>query len=79
MSSEKDMDAILQNLKDAGCEEDMIQEFMRYEHCECRKMQLCVLAKQRKRLLENIHAEQKKIDCLDFLTYKLKKENHCSD
>lgn len=69
-------DAVIDNLKDSGCSKDTIEEYMKYEKCECKKMQLCILAKHRKKLLDNIHREQKKLDCLDFLIYKLKGDKH---
>ena len=65
--------AVLQNLKDAGCSQETIDRFM-----DCFKQgmvndQLQILSQHRKALLEEMHREQKRIDCLDYLVYKLKK------
>ena len=35
---------------------------------------MAVLTVHRKKLLEGIHAEQKKLDCLDYLIFKMRKE-----
>lgn len=66
--------AIIQNLKDAGCKEDVIKRFMNYAMEGKLKQQLKLLAKHRCLLLDEIHEEQKKIDCLDYLIYKMKKQ-----
>lgn len=64
---------IIQNLKDAGCEEELIKRFMLYDMEGKLKEQLKLLAKHRCLLLDEIHKGQKKIDCLDYLIYNMKK------
>lgn len=65
---------IRENLQDAGCSEVIIEDFM---NC-CRKGQIGrgmkMLAKCRQELLEDIHEGQRKIDCLDYLEYRIRKE-----
>ena len=35
-----------------------------------------ILTRHRRTLLDTVHAEQKKIDCLDYLFYKMEKDEH---
>lgn len=65
-------ECIIQNLKDAGCDEDTIQEFMNTLQSENKKQGLDLLQKHRRSLLENLHISQKQIDCLDYLLFTLK-------
>jgi len=67
-------DRLIQNLKDAGCSPKLREAYLDYGERGCDKMQLCLLAKQRAILLDKIHREQKKLDCLDYLVYQLKKQ-----
>ena len=67
-------EAVLQNLKDAGCSPDIIDRFMICQDAGKTKDSLRVLATQRAALLEEVHASQFKLDCLDYLIYKLRKE-----
>lgn len=62
-----------QNLKDAGCSDEFIDSFARIASDENIKKQLDLLSKHRVSLLGSVHAYQKKIDCLDYLIYKIKK------
>ncbi len=67
-----DENKIVQNLKDAGCEQSLIDEFLKLEKFK----QLDLLAKHKNNLLDNLHKNQKQIDCLDFLIFQIKqKEN----
>ena len=67
--------AIVQNLIDAGCEEDFIAEFMEALRKDNISKDLKLLQAHRRLLLSNLHKEQKRIDCLDYLVYKMTKEN----
>ncbi|MDE6727359.1 MAG: hypothetical protein K2J80_05400 [Oscillospiraceae bacterium] len=63
---------MLQNLIDAGCGQDLTAEFM----ADFRKENILKLpAAHRRSPPDNIHREQKRIDCLDYLVYKMTKEN----
>lgn len=65
--------AVTQNLLDAGCDCETVAQFLLYEK-ECdRKGQLALLASHRLRLLEQVHQEEKRIACLDYLVYQLEK------
>lgn len=71
--SDGETDAIIQNLKDAGCSADTIADFM--EDIEGGKMAegLKLLAVHRRSLLDHLHEEQKRIDCLDYLVWQMEK------
>ena len=65
-----------QNLIDAGCDENTISKCIAFaEKGEWEKI-ASVLCEQRSTLLKSVHSRQKQIDCLDFLTYRLKKEHN---
>jgi hypothetical protein len=64
-------DKIILNLKDAGCPEDVVNAFIQEGTTERR---LRILAMYRGSLLDKIHTEQKKLDCLDYLIFSMKKE-----
>lgn len=67
--------AIKQNLIDAGCDEQFIQQFILLQAEQKTTEMLYLLSKQRKYLLDGIHAEERKIFCLDYLVNKLKNDN----
>ena len=76
MPEASDTQAILrENLKDAGCDQDMIC------HCEIlaqgeKKAELMrALSLHRKALLDAVHENERRIDCLDYLIYQFEKQN----
>lgn len=73
MRAGMEKEAITQNLRDAGCDEACICEFM--EDLEKKREQegLRLLKKHRGKLLDAMHREQKRIDCLDYLVYEMQK------
>lgn len=73
MISLKPKETILQNLKDAGCTRQMIENFMIYFDKNQKEKQLALLAVQRQELLNKVHVEEKKISCLDYLIYQIEK------
>ncbi len=70
-----DENAIVQNLIDAGCGQEFIAEFMEDFRKENISKDLKLLQSHRRLLLEKLHKEQKRIDCLDYLVYRMTKEN----
>ncbi|MCD7716259.1 MAG: hypothetical protein LUI39_07390 [Lachnospiraceae bacterium] len=67
-------EAIIQNMKDAGRDDACIQEFLlEYRQGEKKKCDM-FLSRHRRGLLEQLHQEQKKIDCLDYLRYQMKRQ-----
>ena len=69
------MTRLLRNLKDAGCDETMIQKYLKLQKEGNQREQLRLLSLHRASLLEQVHISQNKIDCLDYLVYSLKKEH----
>jgi DNA-binding transcriptional MerR regulator len=60
-----------QALRDAGCNDAAVKEFMRlYTEGQNAKAQK-LLSQHRKELLDSIHAEERKISCLDYLVYEM--------
>ncbi len=69
----KDENRIRQNLLDAGCSEELIARYFRLDEKGDKPGQKALLRLHRCRLLEEIHREQAKIDCLDYLVYTIEK------
>ena len=66
--------AIVQNLKDAGCSACIISDFME-DLKEGRTAEgLKLLAVHRRSLLNHLHEEQKRIDCLDYLVWQMERK-----
>ncbi len=65
---------IIQNLKDAGCDEATIQIFMKDLECGRHMDGTQLLEAHRRSLLDQLHQNQRQIDCLDYLLFMLKKE-----
>lgn len=67
-------ESVIRNLEDAGCAPDTIQDFM----CRCKAGKtaeaLRLLAAHRRQLLDQLHREQKRIDCLDYLVYQINRQ-----
>ena len=63
---------LITNLKDAGCDDKTIAAFLHYRQMNEHAKQMDLLKKHRYTLLDKIHEDQKAIDCLDYLLYKLK-------
>lgn len=65
---------IRQNLQDAGCDDRSIEKFLECRKNDCIEKQILFLKCQKCNLLDGLHKFQKKIDCLDYLIYMLRKE-----
>jgi len=63
--------AVKQNLIDAGCNEVFIEKFMALTEMHRTAEMLNMLAIHRKTLLKGIHADERKIYCLDYLVDRL--------
>ena len=75
MNGQTTAEKIIQNLKDAGCSDEQINTFVGINGDEKFERQLELLKKHRQRLLAEMHRYQKQIDCLDYLTFNLEKQN----
>lgn len=64
--------AVVTNLEDAGCDRELIDRFMQLLEDGQKEAGLSLLAKHRRFLLDCCHADQKRIDCLDYLLYRMK-------
>lgn len=67
----KQEQAVVANLADAGCDKEQIEQFMDFLKSGRKEAGLSLVAKHRRFLLDCYHADQKKIDCLDYLIYKM--------
>lgn len=64
------IELLRQNLKDAGCSDEMAEEYLSCEEQGLTGKQVNMLTMHRCNLVENMHQEQRKIDCLDYLIYQ---------
>lgn len=64
-------DELIQNLRDAGCGDELIEQFLQLWTSGRRREGLALLRQHRKVLLERCHREERKIDCLDYLIYRM--------
>ncbi|MCM1048869.1 MAG: hypothetical protein NC433_10625 [Clostridiales bacterium] len=67
-SSEED---VIQNLKDAGCDTKTIECFMKFMEHNDLNSQLELMDKHRQQILDQVHKQEKQIDCLDYLVYQI--------
>ncbi len=63
----EDKNKIIENLKDANCNDSLIKEFLQLKT----DGKLRLLSQHRKNLLEALHKNQKQIDCLDYLIFNI--------
>ncbi len=68
-------DNLIENLRDAGCNKKLIDEFLSLLEQNKFEKIYELLRKHRESLLNTIHKNQKEIDILDYLIVALKKEN----
>ena len=76
MPEASDAQAILrENLKDAGCDQDMICRCELLAESKKRGELMRALSLHRKALLNAVHENQRRIDCLDYLIYQIEKQD----
>jgi len=66
-------EAVIQNLKDAGCDSDIIECCISCMEQGKKKELLKRLEDHRNGLLHKVHEEEKHIDCLDYLVYQIRR------
>ncbi len=66
-------EAVVQNLKDAGCSPDIIECCITCMEQGKKNEMLKRLEEHRTGLLNKIHEEEKHIDCLDYLVYQIRR------
>lgn len=64
-------ESVIQNLEDAGCETEMIRDFMGWFDKGQQTKQLELLEHQREYLLGRVHTDERRISCLDYLIYQI--------
>ena len=64
----------LENLMDAGCDDGTIERYREIaaDHGPCGAELIRLLTPYRKALLDALHADQAKLDCLDYLLFQLR-------
>ncbi len=62
-------------LADAGCTPEQIARFLALEQQQDRRAQYRLLARQKAALLEALHCQQYKIDCLDHMVYIMRRQD----
>ena len=67
-------EAMVQNLKAAGCGSEIITRFMTCQDAGKTQEALRVLALHRASLLDELHTSRSKLDCLDYLIYQIRAE-----
>lgn len=72
-----DREALIQNLIDAGCDRDLVHGFLNCIKAGDIRGGALMLESHRAGLLDRLHSCQRKIDCLDYLLYRLKKQCGC--
>ncbi|MCM1316257.1 MAG: hypothetical protein NC205_08245 [Prevotella sp.] len=65
---------IIQNLIDSGIDKTIAEKYTQQLLDGNASDTIVFLRKHRKNLLDEVHKNQKQIDCLDFLLYQLRKE-----
>lgn len=65
---------VLQLLREAECSEEFTQQFAAAIDQKSIASQLRLLRAQRHRQLERLHDEERKLDQLDYLRYRLEKQ-----
>ena len=66
-----DKSKIIQNLKDADCDNKLISKFFEFNETGKISEQLRLLSAHRKELLNRLHINQRQIDCLDYLIFSI--------
>lgn len=67
-------EALFEILKDTGCDDIFIEQFVNLWLTGKTDLQLTLLQKHRKDLLHKYHEDAKRIDHLDYLIYQIKRQ-----
>jgi len=77
MAESSDIQGILrQNLVDAGCGQEIVERCMDLAQQKRTREMKHILACHRQTLLDTLHADEKRIDCLDYLVFTIDKEQN---
>lgn len=64
-------EAVIQNMKDAGCSQDTIENCLACIALGNKEELLNLLDEHRESILSKVHEEEKQIDCLDYLVFQI--------
>lgn len=67
---------LFQNLQDAGCGTELVQKCMELAQERKQAELVRLLSRHKKALLNFMHGCQKNIDCLDYLLYRINKNEY---
>ena len=67
--------ALLDNLEDAGCDSSFVERFLALERSGQYRELLRLLSDHRRHLIDCLHREERRIDCLDYLAYQIEKHH----
>jgi hypothetical protein len=71
MNDQTTQSSLIRNLMDAGCDADFIDQFIAMTTSPPNQETHSQLREWRNCLLDEIHSNQHKLDCLDYLLRKL--------
>lgn len=74
MQKNNSREKIIQNLKDADCDDEIIEAFLNALDHGHEKEALALLAKHRRNLLDQFHRCDDCIGCLDYLVNQIEKK-----
>lgn len=67
---------LFENLQDAGCGTELVQKCMELAQERKQAELVRLLSHHKKALLNSMHGCQKNIDCLDYLLYRINKNEY---
>lgn len=67
---------LFENLQDAGCGTELVQTCMELARERKQGELVRLLSRHKKALLNSMHGCQKSIDCLDYLLYRISKNEY---
>lgn len=70
---------ILQCLKDCGCDERTAEQFIAYGQEARLRDQIRLLNRRRRSLMDDLHENQRKVDCIDFMIRELEQKRSGRD
>lgn len=75
MAEASDARAMLrQNLADAGCGGELTEQILRLSADGRIAQEIALLLEHRRAVLDGCHAAQRRLDCLDYLIYRLRQK-----
>lgn len=66
---------LIRNLHDSGCPQELVEQFMTQNNTNNTAAQIQLLTAHRRTILNRVHEEQAKLDCIDYLVFQLKKNS----